>query len=115
MWPVRLELLLRTVSKENFSLAAAVNEYMVRVKNLAKKVGEEELNRMTLPRELEQSKQEVERLDCEKELLQQRRERPLENGVPEAGTSVKFVQRSLETQELQYVGLVAIATERIES
>lgn len=47
---VSLELELRRVREGNAFLAAAVNEYRVRVKNLEKLMDEIELNRMALLR-----------------------------------------------------------------
>lgn len=50
-------------------LAAALNEYEVRVKNLEKKVGREELNGMPLLQRAKWSKQGVERQECENKIL----------------------------------------------
>lgn len=48
MFTVSFYLELRKVRNNNPSLAAVVNEYMVRAKNLKKKEGEEELDGMAL-------------------------------------------------------------------
>lgn len=53
---VSLETELRRVIEENASLAAAVNEYKIRVENLAKKMYKKELNGIVLPRETTRSK-----------------------------------------------------------
>lgn len=68
---VSFQLRLRRVCKENLPPAGAEKKYKARVKSLGKKVHEEKLNGMGLLLALKQSKQKIERLECEKKLPQQ--------------------------------------------
>lgn len=71
VFSVSLELEQRKVREEHTSLAGDDNESKVRVKTVEKNLNERLINRMTLPLELKRSKEEVERLWCENELLWQ--------------------------------------------
>lgn len=57
---------------------------------------------MDLLQTLKQSKQELERLKCERKLLQRRIEGILHSAAPEAFTSLKHVEQLLKPLEHQW-------------
>lgn len=62
---------LRTVRKENASLAVAMKKYWVQVKNLKNEVDKKDSNGTTLLQELKRSKKETEQKESEKRLERQ--------------------------------------------
>lgn len=69
--PMSMKLELRIVFEKNISLPAALKEYKLRVKNLAKQIKKEKSNEILLRGVLKWSEREIERVKCEKKLLRQ--------------------------------------------